>query len=214
MKKFLLLLIVMVAFKLTTRAQAYEGKIDYQKTQQSAAIIELPYNQDVVEDAIKDYMAKRGTKGSSSKGFNVFKGVKLDTGDTDPSDLYFKIERKSRKEKDVTVVTLIPTKANEDILSRSQTNDTRIDVGKAFLNNLVPSVDAHNLDVQVGGQQEVVKKAQKKYDRMLDDQHDLEKKIKKYQDDLEENKRDQEKQQQEVQKQQQVLDALKAKQKP
>jgi hypothetical protein len=213
MKKFLLLSIVMVGFKLATHAQAYEGKIDYQKTQQSVAIIELPYNQDVVEDAIKDYMAKKASKGSSSKGFNLFRMVKLDTGDTDPSDLYFKIERKSRKEKDVTIVTLVPTKANEDILSRSQTNDTRIESAKAFLNGLIPAVDAHNVDVQVASQQDLVKKEQKKYDRMLDDQHDIEKKIKKYQDDLEENKKDQAKQQQEVQKQQQILDALKAKQK-
>src|ERR1700712_4997453 len=104
MKRIFLLLTVSLALRSAISAQAYAGKLEYQKTQQPVAIIELPYNQDVVEDGIKDYMAKRGLKGASSKGFNVFRGTKLDSADADASDLYFKIDRKSRKEKDVAVI--------------------------------------------------------------------------------------------------------------
>src|ERR1035438_7218347 len=156
MKKSLLLFIVLFAFKITTycQAQSYEGKLEYQKTLQQVAMIELPYKTDVVEDAIKEYLAKKGLKSSSSKGFDVFRGAKLDDADADPSDLYFKIERK-KKDKEYTVISLLPTKANQDILGRPATDSTgQIDKAKSFLNNLVPYIDAHNTDVQVGNQQE------------------------------------------------------------
>ena len=149
MKKSLLIIIALVAFRLSTfsQAQAYEGKLDYQKTLQQVAIIEVPYKDGIVEDAIKDYLAKKGLKSSNSKGFDVFRGAKLDDSDADPSDLYFKIDRK-KKDKDYTVISLLATKANQDILTRPATDSTgQTEKAKAFLNNLVPYIDAHNTDV-------------------------------------------------------------------
>lgn len=266
MKKNLLLLVLLIAFRLTTfsQPQAYEGKLEYQKTLQQVAIIEVPYKDGIVEDAIKDYMVKKGFKSSSSKGFDVFRSAKLDDADADPSDLYFKIERK-RKDKDFTVISLLATKANQDILTRPAADSTgQIYKAKSFLNGLVPYIDAHNTDVQVSAQQDVLKKAQKKLNGLVNDQSDIEKKIRKLQADqdqnktdiikhtqdiqntvtadadvknkmqkkmnklldqqddlrkklrkaqadLDENKMDQENQQKEVDKQQQVLDAIKAK---
>ena len=201
MKKSLLLFIVLFAFKITTycQAQSYEGKLEYQKTLQQVAMIELPYKTDVVEDAIKEYLAKKGLKSSSSKGFDVFRGAKLDDADADPSDLYFKIERK-KKDKEYTVISLLPTKANQDILGRPATDSTgQIDKAKSFLNNLVPYIDAHNTDVQVGNQQEVLKKAQKKLNGLVSDQTDIEKKIRKLQADQDQNKTDIIKNTQEIQ---------------
>lgn len=266
MKKSLPLFIVLLAFKFTTfsQAQAYEGRLDYQKTFQQVALIDVPYKTDVAEDAIKDYMVKKGFKSSNSKGFNIFRGIKLDDADADPSDLYFKIDKK-KKDKDYSVITLLVTKANQDILARPATDSTgQTDKAKSFLNNLVPYIDAHNTDVQVNDQQEVLKKAQKKLNSLINDQSDIEKKIRKLQadqdqnksdiikmtqdiqntvtadadvknkmqkrmnklldqqddlrkklrkaqSDLDENKIDQESQQKEVDKQQQALDAIKAK---
>lgn len=174
------------------KAQAYDGKLDYQKTQQPVAIIELSYTQDVVEDGIKDYMVKRGIKSSSAKGFTVFRSARLDSNDTDLSDLYFKIERKGRKEKDVTIITLLPTKPNQDILAVSgdSTAGLRIEKAKSFLNQIAPSLDAHNTDVQFLAQQEVLKKSQKKLNSLMNDQNDLEKKIRKIQADQDQNKSD------------------------
>ena len=181
---------MMLAFNMATYAQAYETKLDYQKTMQQAAAVELPYKTGVVEDAIKDYMSKKGFKGSDSKGFNVFRGTKLDSTDMDLSDLYFKIERK-KKDKDYSVVSLLATKANQDILSRPATDSTgQMGKAKAFLNNLVPYIDAHNTDVQISEQQDVLKKAQKKMNSLITDQSDIEKKIRKLQADEDQNKTD------------------------
>ncbi len=201
MKKSLLFVIALIAFRLTTfsQAQAYEGRLDYQKTYQQVAIIEVPYKDGVVEDAIKDYLAKKGLKSSSSKGFDVFRGAKLDDADTDPSDLYFKIERK-KKDKDYTVISLLATKANQDILARPATDSTgQMDKAKSLLNSLVPYIDAHNTDVQVNNQQDVLKKAQKKMNSLISDQSDIEKKIRKLQADQDQNKSDIIKQTQDIQ---------------
>ena len=193
MKMLLLLMLAVYSF-INCQAQAYEGHLLYQKIQQPVAVIELRYPADRVENAINDYMAKKGFKVSSSKGFNVFRATKLDDSDADQSDLYFKIERKSH-EKDVTVVSLLPTKVNEDLLTRSLTDTARINEAKTFLNNITPYIDAHNLKAEIDLQYAAVKKAQKKYDGLVSDQSDLEKKIRNLNASLDQNKSDQQKQQ-------------------
>ncbi len=191
MRQFLLAGVVFLGACFSAKAQqAYDSKLDYQKTSISTASIELAYSQDVIEDAIKDYMVKKGVKSSSTKGFTVYRGAKLDDADSDPRDLYFKIERK-KKEKDISVISLFSTKINTDILAKDSLDNGQIDKAKALLNNLVPYIDAHNLEVQIGAQQDMLKKAQKKQNSLLNEQGDLEKKLRKIQDDLNQNKVDQ-----------------------
>ena len=110
MLKILPFLTLVTVLQLKARSQAFPTRIDFQKTQQSAAAIQLPYASGTVEDAVKEYMTKKGYKSSSTKGFIVFRSAPLDSVDTNLSDLYFTIERKSRKESDVTVITLVPAK--------------------------------------------------------------------------------------------------------
>jgi hypothetical protein len=191
MYKIILLLSLAVVIKMDAWSQAFATKIEYQKTQQSAASIQLPYASATVEEAIKQYMAKKGYKSADSKGFVVFRGAQLDSTDTDLSDLYFTVDHKSRKEKDITLITLLPTKKNEDLLTRSQTDSTRIDKARSFLNNLAPYIDAHHVQLQINGQTDVVKKAEKKMNGLLSDQNDLNKKIRRLQEDSTQNKKDQ-----------------------
>ncbi|MBS1917615.1 MAG: hypothetical protein JST87_15200 [Bacteroidetes bacterium] len=187
---FLLVLTVVFTSASFAQPQAYDSRIEYQKTQQQVAVIEVPYKQDVVEDAVKDYMSKKGLKSSSSKGFDVYRSTKLDDADADMSDLYFKIEKK-KKDKDYTVISLLPVKANADILTRPVTDSSgQMDRAKTFLNNLVPFIDAHNTDVEIDKQQDVLKKVQKKLNGYISDSTDLEKKIRNLHSDEDQNKND------------------------
>jgi chromosome segregation ATPase len=191
-KRIFTLLMLTVIFRSASFAQpqAYDSRIEYQKSQQQVAVIELPYKQDVVEDAIKDYMSKKGLKSSSSKGFDVYRSTKLDDGDADVSDLYFKIEKK-KKDKDYTVISLLPVKANGEILARPQTDSTgQMDKAKAYLNAMVGYIDSHNVDVEADKQMDVVKKAQKKLNGYVSDSSDAEKKIRNLRTDEEQNKSD------------------------
>jgi chromosome segregation ATPase len=191
MYKTLLLLSLVTVIEMEARSQSFTTKVEYQKTQRSAAAIQLPYGPGTVEDAIKEYMAKRGYKSASSKGFDVFRAARLDSSDTELSDLYFKIERKSRQEKDMTLIALLPTKKNIDILLDTLESDAKIGKARSFLDNLTPYIDAYHVQLQVNDQAGVVKKAEKKMNGLLSDQNSLNKKIRKLQEDSAQNKKDQ-----------------------
>lgn len=211
-KLFILFVSLFAAGAIYAQPQATEGTADFQKTQQPAAIIELPYAEKVVDKGIADYMLKKGSKGSDSKGFNTFRGYKLRDSQDYTSDLYFKTDRK-RGEKDITVVTLIVGKNGEDVKTRTSPDNSTLDGAKDLLNDMVASIDAYNLELQIQDQDEVVKKAQKKFDGLADDQKDYEKKIKNLEDKLDQNKKDQDKQQDEIKRQKDILDTLRGKRK-
>jgi|SRR5450432_330782 hypothetical protein len=211
-KLFILFFSLTAAVMAYGQPQASEGTADFQKTMQPAAIIELPYPESVVDKGIEDYMAKKGTKGNDSKGFKTFRAYKLRDSQDYTSDLYFKTDRK-KGQKDVTIVSLVVGKNGEDVKTRTSPDNSSLDGAKDLLNDMVASIDAYNLELQIGDQNDAVKKAQKKYDGLLDDQKDYEKKIKNLQDKIEQNRKDQDKQQDEVKKQKDILDALTGKRK-
>ena len=191
MCKLLLTSLLILALKMDSWSQAFATKVEYQKTQQSAAGIQLPYASGTVEDALKDYMAKKGYKSTSSKGFVVFRGARLDSNDADLSDLYFTVERKSRKEKDETLITLLPAKSGQDILTDSSANEAKIEKAKSFLDNMAPFIGSQLVQLQINDQDASLKKAQKKMNGLMDDRNDLDKKIRKLKGDLDQNQKDQ-----------------------
>jgi hypothetical protein len=191
MKPILLAVFILFSASFTLKAQqAYDSKLDYQKSSIAVASIELAYSQDIVEDAIKDYMSKHGHKNSSSKGFTVYRGAQLDSADANTRDLYFKVDKK-KKEKDISVISLFSTQPNADILTKDSIDNGQTDKAKSFLNNLTPYISAHNLEVQISAQQDLLKKVQKKQNNLKNEQGDLEKKLRKIQDELAQNKIDQ-----------------------
>lgn len=190
-------------------AQSSEGTVDYQKTKQPAVVLELPYPPGVVEDAIKEKMKRMGYTGKESKGFVTYKGVRDSSGKE--MDYVVRVERKSRKEKDESVVYLFGQGATIDMAKTGEGSD--IDFLKSQLNKMTPDIEAYNLEVNIADQESTVKKAEKKYDNLQDDQKSLEKKLKRLQDDIADNKKDQEKQKSEIENQKKVLDTLKAKRK-
>lgn len=212
MKKCLLVLLTLISFK-SGFSQAVSGNVDYQKSKQPAAIIELPYNAELVEDALKDHFQKKGVKSSSSKGFTYYKNVQLAAADPSSSDLYFKIERKSRKENNVAVVYMLVTKPNESPATRSSDDNAGIAQAKDFLNDIGPSIEGYSLEMSIKAQDDVVKKAEKKFNSLVDDGKDLEKRKKSLEDKIVENNQDQEKQKNEIEKQKQIFEALTEKRK-
>ncbi|MFM9909988.1 MAG: hypothetical protein ACKVOW_11590 [Chitinophagaceae bacterium] len=205
---FVLLLAVNSLF-----SQAYEAKLEHQRKMYVAAVIELPYPASELEDAIQDYMAKKGFKVSSSKNVLSFKGVKLNPNNTENNDIHFKVERKSRKEKEVSLVHLVVSKENETLTQRIPEDLLGLEDGKSFLNAMTPAMEAYHLEMEIIEQDKVIKKAEKKFENLEDDQKDLEKKIKNLEDKLEQNKKDQATQKTEVSNQKNILEGLKAKRK-
>ena len=211
MKKLIYTVVAFIFFH-TAHSQARYTFIEFRDAQKPGIQTEFSYPDKTVTDAIEEKLSKMGYKGKDTKGYTVYKGVVLPELGSQPYDLYFKVDRKSRKDKDVSVVNMLISNGNENFIS--DTSDSRtINNGKSFLDNLMPSIAAYDLQQQVNNQAEALKKAEKKYQSLQDDADDLQKKRKKIEQQIEENLNAQKEQRAEVEKQRQLFESIKARQK-
>jgi len=218
MKKIITAFAGLFVFSLCSFAQAYEGTVEYDKKKQPAIIITYPYSQEAVEGAFVQKFEGIGLnakeeKGlfNSSKGFRSYKSAIITDISVNSMDYIFKVEQKGRKGSNEAILYLIVNKEGSNILSTR--DETVIATAKSYLNDMLPLVEAFNLELQIKDQDETVSKAEKKLKDLKDDQESMEKKIKKLQDDLKDNAKAQQDQQKEIEKQRQVLEAVKAKRK-
>ena len=212
MKRFSFLLLLSFIYSISF-AQSRLTTTEYSKQQKPAVVVDLPFPEKTVSNAVEDKLGKMGYKSSSSKGFTVYKGVRMTELGTESYDLYFMVDRISKKDKANSTVTLMISKGYETFVGDS--SDSRlIDSAKTYLNNLRETVAAYDLEQQIIEQEDIVKKANKKYIGLTDDANDLQKKKRKLEDDIAKNLVDQKNQQDEEVKQKQVLENLKAKRKP
>ena len=73
----LMVIVTVILLNSPVFSQSGETKVEYQKSDKIAAIIELPYSSEVVEDAIKEYMGKKGGKSDRVKSFDVYRNARL-----------------------------------------------------------------------------------------------------------------------------------------
>jgi hypothetical protein len=204
MKKTILFFSILL-ISVLSYGQAQEGTVEYQKKLQPAAVIELPYPPSVVDAAMNDYLSKKGRSRSNDiKGFSTFRNTQPVSTDTVNADLYFKTERKSRKEKEVTVVSLLvmPSEAqtNTGNLHYLDMNDA-----KNYLNDVAAAIEAYNLELTIKDQNDAVTKAETKYKGLVNDGDDLEKKRTAIDKKIADNKSDQKQQLKEIENQKQKL---------
>lgn len=211
MKKILFLALVTIAFN-SLMAQSRYTTAEYQKIVRPAVANEIPFPEKTVSDAIENKMGKLGYKGKSSKGFTVYSGVRLPELGTEAYDLYYMIDKVSRKDKGNSTVTLMISKGFDNFVSDSS-DAAVIASAKTYLNNLREMVAAYDLELQITDQEDVIKKADKKYTNLVDEAADLQKKKRKLEDQITENTAAQAAQKTEAEKQRQILETLKQKRK-
>jgi hypothetical protein len=204
MKKIILFFSILL-IAVFSYGQAYEGTVQYQKQVQPAAVVELPYPPSVVNAAMDDYLSKKGKSRSNDvKGFNTFRNTQPLQNDSVNADLYFKTERKSRKEKEVTVVSLLVLpngqQSSEGNLHYLDMNDA-----KDYLNGLAIAIDAYNLELTIKDQNDAVIKAETKYKSLINEGEDLENKKTAIEKKISDNKNDQQQQLKEIENQKQKL---------
>jgi hypothetical protein len=186
-------------FVLTTiHAQSYKSSLTFQKNLYPVAAIQVPYDEDVVTDAVKEYMTGRGFKDAHFKDFMIFRSVPLDNGSAAYSDAYFNITRKSRSEKDITIVSLLPVKKGETLLPGNTEDSSFIRFSMIYLDSMRYNILSYSLKQQILAQQKLVDKIKSKILDLKNDSGDIAKKIRSYESDLQQNKKDQEKQTREI----------------
>lgn len=209
MKKQFFLLFLSTCFVFFVKAQVTEGEAEFNKIKRIVKTMVVNQEPDIVEEAIKNKMLKSGNKASETKGWMVFKNVTSRQVSDEMCDLYVKVERKSRKEKESSIVYFFASKPNDNATPVSFAGDML--VAEGFYGEVSAAATAAKLEKDIKGQEDVVKKSEKKYDDLVKDQASLEKKIKGLQDDLEQNKQKQQSQSQDVENQRKILEELKAK---
>ena len=182
MKKIVLLPVIILFFALASFAQSYEGTIQFDKKKQTAIVCDYSYPAQAVENAFVKRMEQLGYKAKEEKGilnrdkgFLVFKNAYVTDISKDKMDYIIKVERKSRKESDESVIYMIMLKNDANAIPTMEAYD--IGKAKSYLNEMLPDIEAANLELQIAAQEEVVTKAEKKLKDLQDDKLNLEKRL-------------------------------------
>ena len=211
MKK-LYFVVAITLFSTYCFAQARLTTAEFQKVLQPAVEIDMPFPEKTVMKSIVDMMEKKGYKARDTKGYYTFKGVMLPELGNSFYDLYFKTDRKSRKEKDNTILTLLVSGGYEKFIGDSTGSVLMTNV-KTFLNKQVEATAAYDLEMQINEQDESTINAQKKLASLIEDGQSLQKKKEKLEKEIVDNIKKQSDQRIEADKQNQIFSTLKAKRK-
>lgn len=208
-----ILLTVMVALLINTLsfAQAYEGIVEFDKKKQDAFLIDYSYSPEAVENAIVKKMEMLGYKPkeekglfNKDKGFKVFKGAYVTEANPERLDYIIKVESKSKKNKDESVVSMILLKDGNNAKAAFAATD--IQKVKSFLKDLMPNIEAADLEIQIRNSEEALTKAEKKLTGLKDEKTELEKK-------LSDNQKGQEDTQKDIEAKKIALEVLRSKRK-
>jgi len=217
MKKLFVWSLATIMLSTIAQAQVSYTSVSYNKTSQPGLMLDLPYKESIVEDFIVDNLKDIGydveTKGklfwkqNKLNGFYIFKKVRLE-GASEPVDLYFKVDQKSRKAKDESIIYMLVARG-ETFISSTSDEDT-YHAAKKFLNGFVDKAAAYKLELDIKEQEEAVKDAEKKLAKLKDQEKDMTKKIEQLQKDLKENREDQEDQVKKIEDEKKKLAQLKS----
>ena len=211
MKRLLIFSAISMIVSLPVFSQAYETTITYDKKKQKAIAIDYAYSQEAVENAISARIQKEGhtakeEKGlfNKDKGFILIKNAFMSEISDDKLDYIWKVERKSRRDKDESTLYLVINRNGEDVINNM--NGDEIRKVKAFMNELAPEIEEANLELEIKSQDDVVIKSEKKYKDLQEEKAELEQKLKKNQEAIAA-------QEKHIETQRSALELLKAKRK-
>jgi hypothetical protein len=213
-----MLLFVLLFTIYAAQSQSYTAPIAYNKTEHQGLVLQLPYNETVSENFIVDNLKKTGfnpeTKGklfwkqNKINDFYEFKGVTLN-GAPVPVDLYFKVDRRSKNNKDQSVISMLVSRGDENFIAPGE--DTAFVAAQNFLNSFVPQSANYKLNLDIGNEEKTVSDAEKRLQKLQADEKDINRKIENLQQDLRNNQTNQEAQRRQIETERQKLVDLKGK---
>ncbi len=218
MKNIYILFASIFVFNQIALAQSTATTVKYKDNLQPSLLIQLPYSTTVTEGTILKKLREIGydpeTKGAlfwkknKLEGFFIFNEVALPEMINQKLDLYFKVDRKSKKENDKSMLYLLVSKGYDSFIS--PTSDTTVfKAARKFLNSFVSETAEYKLNMDIEAQEETVKAAEKKLLNLENKEADLIKKIEQLNQDLVNTKADQVSQKVEIENQQVKLNELK-----
>ncbi len=220
MKNIIILIASIFVFTQFAFAQSIVTTVKYKDNLQPALVLQLPYSTGVTEGTILKKLSETGydpqTKGAlfwkknKLDGFFIYSEVSLPEMMNQKLDLYFKVDRKSKKESDKSMLYLLVSKGYENFVSPTS-DSTVFKSTKKFLNSFVSETAEYKLNLDIEAQEETVKAADKKLNQLETKEAELIKKIEQLNQDLVNNKVDQENQKIDIENQKVKLNELRIK---
>ena len=220
MTRFFIMIAFLFTGVMTASSQATFTTITIDKKIQPGLVLQLPNNTDVAENTILQKLKETGytpeTKGelfwkkNKIDGFYVFSGIELAALNNQKLDMYFKVEPKSKTQKDQSTIYLLVSKGYDNFISPEADSATFV-AATDFLNGFVGTTASYRLNLDIDDQGKVVKNAEKKLSTLQEEDKDLVRKIDELQADLRNKKNAQAMQERVIASQKIKLEELKAK---
>ena len=193
----------------TLHAQgAHEGNIRFAKTERPGLLAEYPYSKGIVENALHARLEKAGIgKPKSQKGFDSYQGVNWPDISAEQVDVYTNVDANG-KDNQSTVVLLV-SKGYDNYVSTA-TDPVIAAKLKAFLDGLTADIQAGQHLADIGGQEEIVRRAEKAYKDADDDGNKLARDKERLEKQIAENAAEKSKRGDVLNAEKAKLDALKA----
>jgi len=138
---------------------AQEANIRFAKIERPGLLAEYPFSKEVVEPALRGRLERAGlTKPKSVKGFNAYQGVNWAEISPGLVDVYMKVEGKG----DQSTIVLLVSKGYDNYVSAVSDAGMSANL-KAFLQALLPEIQAEKVRSDIGWQEGIIREAEKAY---------------------------------------------------
>jgi len=143
-----------------------------EKENRNAVMIEINQPAKITTEALQNKLQRAGLDEKVKRGAASYKGVTLSEISKDKIDVYTKVEKGANN---TSVVYMAVSKGYNNFTNPGE--DSVITQNTiAFLNSFVKDADNHFADLDITSQMSDVKKSEKEYQQLLNEQSDLEKK--------------------------------------
>lgn len=174
MKHIKIILLFTVAFLFTTfmYGQPKDASVMIDNENRNAVMIVIDQPDKITREALQQRMERSGLKERERNGVVKYKGVTLSEISQDKVDIYTKVEKGPNNS---SVVYMAVSRGYNNFTNTTVDSNITQNV-KIFLGSLVKDAASHSTDVDISKQVTDVNNDEKSYQRLLDEQLDLQKK--------------------------------------
>jgi len=142
------------------------------KENRNAVMIAIDQPEKITGDALQKRLERSGLKDRARNGMLRYKGVTFSEISPDKLDIYTKVEKGPNNS---SVVYMAVSRGYNNFTNGAADSSITENV-KTFLESFVNDANKYSADVVIGNQMEEVNKDEKNYQRLLEEQKDLQKK--------------------------------------
>ena len=151
--------------------QARDASFMVDNENRNAVTIDISQPEKITQDALQQRMQRSGLKAKPKNGIMSFKGVVFSEISPDKLDIYTKVEKGPNNN---SVVYMAVSRGYNNFTNSAADSVLTQNV-KTFLQSFVRDANYHSADVDISGQLSDINKDEKAYQKLLDEQRDLQK---------------------------------------